>query len=339
LIRRLADDLSINWKRFGPDDDTTFGDETDYFFTGSQQSVYHHMESWLRALTGSFFDGTLEPDSKDIALCMPMNVQFKADYLAITQLGPRDRDWLLRMSQGSMDYGEFFPWYRAGLNANYFLGRALVDMWSNVRWRKAATDREERLIESVLSSLRLAYQMNPELEFPWNEWGELLIFSQRELPDYVKQKVSGLGRIGYRRSRVRTHLPGNWWIETDGSFSEFESDSEGALLSVDPAREIWFTAYSFSADDPDQTFRNMRGKALAGKHELVNENENCISVADVSNENKNGTNYYLLRSSNIGFLCRSVLTLVFDKPVDREWAVRVWKSLKSPLKSQRRSGA
>ena len=58
------------------------------------------MEHWLRFLTGNFFDGTLDSEAKGTALCMPMNVQFAADYPAITQLGPRDKDWLHRMSKG-----------------------------------------------------------------------------------------------------------------------------------------------------------------------------------------------------------------------------------------------
>jgi hypothetical protein len=334
LIHRWTDNFSIDWRRFGADDDTTFGDETDYFFTNDKQNVYDHMERWLKSLTGSFFDGTLDPDSKEIALCMPMNVRFEGDALAITQLGPRDRDWLRRMSEGTIYYGEFFPWYEVGFNAEYYLGRALVQMWSDVRWRKAANDQEKRLIESVLNSLEIAYRMNPSLDFPWNEWNELLTLSDRVVPHsvFVEERASGPGRIGYRRTRVKTCLPGNWWIETEGSFSAFESDSDSALSSFDPPREIWFTAYSFSAEDPNEAFRRMRDKALNEKHGLVHENGNYIAVADITQKTTLSGKYYLLRSSNMGILCRSVCTLVFEELSDREWAIRVWRSLKPPVK-------
>jgi hypothetical protein len=234
------------------------------------------------------------------------------------------------MSQGRIDYGEFFPWYKVGVNGEYYLGRALVHMWSDIRWRKPANGGEEHLIESVLSSLRLAYQMNPNLDFPWNEWSELHMLSQREVPVYVRENASGPGRIGYRRNSVRTLLPGNWRIETEGSFSDFEPNSDGSLLSVEPPREIWFTAYSFSADDPDQTFHRMRDKALGDRHELVNEGENYFAVADISTQRKYWSKHYLLKASNVGVLCRSVLTLVFREPADRDWAIRVWRSLKPP---------
>jgi hypothetical protein len=331
VIHRWTNKFSIAWKKFSTDDDTTFGDETDYFFTGDKQAVYDHMERWLKTLTGSFFDGTFDPDSNEIALCMPMNVRFEGDALAITQLGPRDADWLRRMSEGSIDYREFFSWYEVGLGGRYYLGRALVQMWCDVRWRKPVSDNEIRLLKSVLKSIDAAYRMNPKLDFPWNEWKELLILSEEEVPGYVRDRASGAGHIGYRRNRVRTRLPGNWWIEAEGSFSAFESDKEGALSSVDPPREIWFTAYSFSSDDPNEAFHRMRDKALSERHELVHENENYISMADLSqNTISGGGKHYLLRTTNIGILCRSICTLVFKEPTDREWAIRVWKSLKPP---------
>lgn len=331
LIHRWTNEFSIQWARVDADDDTTFGDETDYFFSGESPRVYEEMERWLRALTGGFFDGTLESDAKDIALCMPMNVRFEGSALAITQLGPRDKDWLYGISQGSIDSCEFFSWYEVGLTAEYYLGRALVQMWSDVRWRKPATDSESRLLRSVLTSLETSYRMKPGLHFPWNDWKELLDLMEDEVPGFVKAKASSPGRIGYRRMKVKTCLPGNWWVETEGSFSSFESDADCALSSLDPPREIWFTAYSLSAENPKEKFSQMRDDALKENHELVHEDKSYISVADISQNTESKDSYYLLRSCNVGILCRSVCTLVFKQPADREWAMRVWKSLKPPV--------
>jgi hypothetical protein len=330
LLHRWSDEFSLDWIEFGRDDDTTFGDETGYFFSADPQMVYDEMELWLRALASTFFDGTMDPDDKENALCMPMNVQFTTDSLAITQLGPRDKDWLRRLSQGSVECREFFPWYDRGLNAEYHLGRVLVQMWSDVRWRKPCNDSERSLVESVLQSLDVSHRMNPDLHFPWNEWSELLGFMEHPVPYFVRVNVAGPGHIGYRRSNVRTCLPGNWWIDTEGSFSTFEPDENDALCSLDPPREIWFTAYTFSAQDPRQTFLKMRDTALGEKHQLVHQQDNYISVADIEEKGRWRNHYYILTSTNIGILCRSICTLVFKNPLDRAWAIRVWKSLKSP---------
>ena len=328
-IRRWTDEFAIQWPEFSGDDETTFGDETEYFFRNDSKSVYDEMERWLRTLTGSFFDGTMDPDAKEIALCMPMNVLFEGDHLAITQLGPRDKDWLYRMSQGSTNPREFFPWYEMGLNAQYYLGRALTHMWSDVRWRKPATDNEERLLKSVLRLLQTSYRMDSSLKFPWSEWKEILNLLDEKVPDYVDGKASDRARIGYRRANVKTCLPGSWWIKTEGSFSAFESDKDGTLCSLDPPREIWFTAYSFSAENPEETFRRMRNEVLKQEHEFVQEGEKYISVADIKQNSEDGI-HYVLHGRSTGVLCRSILTLVFRQPSDRDWAIQVWKSLESP---------
>lgn len=332
LIHRLRNDFSVRWIRFRPDDDTSFGDETEYFFSGDKGAVYQHMKSWLKTLAGSFFDGTLDGNANDIALCMPMNVRFQGHSSAITQLGPRDRDWLRGISEGFLDYREFFPWYDEGFGAGYHLGRALVQMWCDVRWRAPVNEDETNLLKSVLDSLEMAHRLDPTLSFPWNEWKELLEIVNVETPgmNFVKEKAFGPGQIGYRRGRVRTSLPGYWSMETDGSFSEFHPDTEGGLSAFDPPREVWFTAYSFSADQPEKTFHRMRDEALRKRHEYVHEKGTYISVADITSRETEGERYYVLQSSNIGILCRSVCTLVFQDTADRDWAVRVWKSLTPP---------
>lgn len=334
LVHRWDDDFLIRWIRFGPNDDTAFCDETGFFFSGNKPDVYCHMESWLRTLTGSFFDGTLDENAQGTALCMPMDVGFKANSSAITQLGPRTKDWLYRMSRGEGDYREFFPWYAEGLGSEYHLGRALAQMWCDVRWRPPINEHESELLKSVLNSLETAYRLNPTLSFPWNEWNELLeILGIKRLDlSFVKENAAGPRQVGYRRGQVRISLPGYWSIETEGSFSEFQSDNDGTLSAIDPPREIWFNAYSFTADEPETKFRDMRDKALNRPHELVYEAANYISVADISSREAEDGKHYILQSSNVGILCRSVCTLLFAEASDREWAIRVWESLRPPVR-------
>jgi hypothetical protein len=74
----------------------------------------------------------------------------------------------------------------------------------------------------------------------------------------------------------------------------------------------------------------MRDTALGEKHELVHQLDNYMSVADIEEKGRWRNHYYILTSTNIGILCRSICTLVFKNPLDGAWAIRVWKSLKSP---------
>jgi hypothetical protein len=330
LLHKWTNAFGIQWRKNTCEDDSEFFDEAEYFFTGKEENVYKHMATWIRSLTGLFFDGNLDPNHNGTPLCMPMNVSFRSEALAITPLGPRDRDWLHGVSVGSIEAMEFFPWFDAEPNAKYFLNRALVQMWSSVRWRKPINEKETALLQSVANSLARAYALDTTLTFPWNEWNEILTFLEKEQPDFIKAKMSGQGRIGYRRRPVRTQLPGDWSIETDGSFSEFQCDEDGDLCAFDPPREIWFTAYSITADDPSRKFDEMRHDLKETNPELINERENYVAAANFSMKEKDGEKYYLLKSSNITLLNRSVCTIVFINPEERDWAIGVWKSLQHP---------
>ena len=330
LLHKWTQAFGIQWQENQSEDDSEFGDEAEYFFTGKEENVYEHMIAWARSLTGLFFDGNLDPNHNGTPLCMPMNVSFKSDALAITPLGPRNKDWLHGVSVGRIEAGKFFPWFDIGLNAKYFLNRALVQMWNSVRWRKPVSEKETALLQSVANSLAKAHKLDATLTFPWNEWNEILTFLEKEQPDFIKAKMGGQGRIGYRRRPVRTQLPGDWSIETDGSFSEFHYDVDGNLSSFDPPREIWFTAFSITANDPSKKFVQMRQELKEIKPELIHERDNYIAVAKIIRNEKDGEIYSLLKSSNITLLNHSICTIVFVNPEDKDWAIGVWKSLQHP---------
>src|SRR4051812_49299930 len=132
LLHNLGSKLRLKWQE--PTDEIC--DETGYFHSGAQQAVFDAMLKWLKVLSAMFFDGTLE-DSTEIALAMPMEVRFESNARAITPLGPRETDWLTNTAEDPSQGTDFFAWWEPGLNAKYFLGRALVQMWSEVRWRPA----------------------------------------------------------------------------------------------------------------------------------------------------------------------------------------------------------
>jgi hypothetical protein len=134
VLRDLAHEFHAQWER-PADDDENYGDETGYFFTGDEKRLNDEMSWWLAALAGTFFDGSLDSDSSEIALCMPMNPQFHGEQAALTALGPRDHEWLLRTSQNGLSGEDFFAWRSPGFNAEYHLRRALAQVWVDVRWR------------------------------------------------------------------------------------------------------------------------------------------------------------------------------------------------------------
>ena len=327
LLQKLARNFRAEW--LVPDRDGDYGDDAEYFFTGKQENVFEHMNAWLRSVTGTFFEGGLEEDFKNLALCMPMNVHFDGNGLAVTPLGPRDREWLLKTSQGAPTGKEFFAWWTSGMNAEYYLGRALGLMWSEVRWRKPLNEPERRVLKEVADSLRTAKQLDPSLSYPWPEWMEVLNLLELEADKaLITEQLSNPSTIGYRRRDVTVQLPGGWSLRLPGSFSDFESDNEGNFFALDPPREIWFTAYSFKENQPRALFESRLKQVLENPPELLQRGENYVASAKVVEKvHDSGERYFLLQSSNQGLNTRSVCTILFEDYRDRAWAESVWRSL------------
>jgi len=329
LLQAWARDFDASWltsEEVGED----YWDEAEYFFTRDQQQVFYHMTSWLQALAEGFFDGTLEPFERAIVLCMSMDVQFESDQLAITPLGPRDRAWLLETSRDGAKGKDFFAWWAPELNAEYFLGRALVQMWSQVRWRTPANEAERNLLQDVANSLHIANKLNPSLNYPWTEWAEVLEFlgSDDEEKVWVRAQSKAPSTIGYRRNNVTVTLADNWSLRLPGSFSDFNADEDNDFCALDPPREIWFTAYRFTVPLSDQGFESKRQEILQSQPELLHEAKDYIAKATIQEMfRETGQRYFVLGSSNVHRSKRAVCTILFEKPKDREWAIGVWKSL------------
>jgi hypothetical protein len=237
------------------------------------------------------------------------------------------------MSTDGADVSDFFSWWAPGLNAEFFLKRALVQIWSQVRWRPPVNDSEKRVLKEVAEALTRAYKLDSKLDYPWAEWAEILVYLDADPAEreWVNSNVTTRESIGYRRGNVEVLLPGYWSLRVPGAFTDFEPDEEFDFFALDPPREIWFTSYSFAPDRLQESFNSMRNRIVAGGSEFVQQEENYVAGAKIrSKEKENGEAYFLLTSSNVFLNGSAVLNIVFEKPVEQQWALGVWRSLKPP---------
>ena len=91
-----------------------------------------------------------------------------------TVLGPRDDAWLERALADPRVAADVWPWVADAMDARYLLGRALSQLWLEVRWRPPAGADEIQLVDEILATLRRAYPLEPGLAWPWPAWRELL---------------------------------------------------------------------------------------------------------------------------------------------------------------------
>lgn len=260
VLHKLGERFHLQWEE--PSDD--FRDETGYFHSEDRQQVFVEMKAWLKGVANMFFDGTLKGQGHPVRLAMPLDVGFSWDARSITPLGPRDADWLKRVAENPDNGTDFFAWWNPVLDAEYFRRRALVKIWSEVRWRPPINDTEKDVLSYVADSLETAYKLDSGLEYPWAEWAAILGYLQRSVNEYPfpRELATTTPSIGYRRHDVTVQLPGNWWITLPGSFSNFKPDKNHNYCALDPPREVWATSYRFKGDlhKPLQSQRDLNSR-------------------------------------------------------------------------------
>jgi hypothetical protein len=330
MVKELGAKFGLTWTA----DNEEYLDETDYFFSGNAANVFKEITGWLSGLCDCFFNGVFnhKPGDMPIALCLSIGTTFEGDTAAVTPLGPRDLNWLKEVSLDGHKGRDFFAWWNAELDAEYFLGRALCRMWTDVRWRNPVSDLERETLEYVSNSLETAYKLDPNLAYPWTEWAEILDLLENTNSDlaFVRSRRPGTSTIGYRRRNVGVTLPGNWVIKVPGSLSEFESNAEGDFSAFDPTGTVWFTSYTFNKNNRDQVFAETRQKILDKSPALLEQREDYVARAEINEKNGEDEHYYLLSSSNVCRKGQAILSVVFTDPADRESAINVWKSLQPP---------
>jgi hypothetical protein len=332
LLKDWAVDFQASWQR--PEDEPgDYGDETDYFFECGEQRVFDSMTTWLQSVAGLFFDGTLDPNGTATALGMPLDTHFESDQLAITPLGPRNREWMRATSQDGYKGKDFFAWWTPRLNAEYYLGRALNQMWTRVRWRPPVSDSERNLLQSVAESLSFAYKLNPTLDYPWAEWNAILELHGADRPEknLVRGRAAGKPAIGYRRGNVTVLLTGGWRIRIPGSFSDFEFNKDNDLFSLDPPREIWFTSFRFTKSLSDAAFEAEKKRLKECQPTYEAEGEHLVATATVAEKvRETGEHYFVMNTLNMSPTTKAVCTIIYPQADQESWALEIWQSLQPP---------
>jgi hypothetical protein len=319
-LKRLGVHLGVRWE---PRDDA---DPTGYFAGGPREAVEREMLAWIADVA---FRVLNMPQSSRVALSLPSDRSFDADGHVLTPLGPRDTAWLRRAASEPGAGRDFFPWWEDGLGPDYQLGRALVTMWSDVRWRPPVDAVERERLEKVASLLEEAHRMDASLDYPWREWAELLGLLGRKgtaLYDILARRgarvVPGTPLVGYRRRTVTVNLPGGWRLPIPGSFTE-GWDAEGNFVAGEPERSLRVAAFNYRDDDGSPVPAERLLSAVEAEGGEVVEHGILAGRA-------------VLRRSNEGFELAgetavdgalAVTTIRHASAADRDWALATWRGL------------
>jgi hypothetical protein len=335
ILRQLAKDFAITWIA----DDCT--DPTGYWSTRNRPELERHFLEWLAS----------ECRTKPCAVGLPVAHGFTYPAEVLTPLGPRSREWASAVAADPQLGIDFFAWWNANLDSEFYCKRALARLWCDFPWRPPLNDAEGEEADQIANDLATAFKLDPAGELPWPEWLELLSaiaddargeqFCVTPTDTVLSIELwkragpapteTGL-RIGYRRYPMRVTLDGGWSVEVPGDFAR-EWDEERNWTAWNRTRTVWFYRVGFTKSDGDPPTvdellevgrRSLpEGDAVSGIHA-----GSVRGSAVFGPTEEEGRTVWRLGgvASAAGQL--AVCNIYTEDPTDRDWAVRTWQSLR-----------
>jgi hypothetical protein len=329
VLHALGAHFDVRW---APEDlHGETGDETGYFHTKNRPALEDAMARWLSALAGSV--RALRAEGREaIAFSLPAEHTYLHEGAVSTPLGPRDDAWLARTHADGRAGFDVFPWAEPGAGAGYLLGRALVRMWRDVRWRRPGDEDEAETLAEITALLEAAHTVDPRRAYPWREWAELLsLLGQDSLlatrAQLRAETAPPAPPIGYRRGEVRARLSGGWSIDIPGSLAE-RWDDEQTWCAWERGRTVWFTSLSVAsqaAADADDTLAGL--PPLEGDV-LQHRTRALVGQAAFGRGMTDGVELAQLRAYMAAPGHAAVLTVCFEDEADRDFALALWRSLR-----------
>lgn len=340
LLERMGDELGIAWSepagsrpidgppawvgaRFAAADRRSV--ERDHLALLGHQLV-RAAEQCRRGVTG-------------VQVGMRTGTRFAIDGAIGTMLGPRDEAWLERALKDPRVATDIRPWWTDAPDAHYMLDRALVLLWTEVRWRQPADDRERAAMDEALELLRRALPIDPALSYPWREWAELI--DLRGLPDTVSDRVAlragqvdaSLPLIGYRRHPVTIDHEG-WSLRIPGSFGEVRHADEWS--GSDRGRKVTLAGtVTRTADGRPQTAEWFLAQVASdlGTDVLRHRDGDLRGVARLTADASSGIEVAVLEGFSAVAGSGAAIRIEFEEGEDYRWAVDLWRSLR-PARSE-----
>ncbi len=342
VLKLLGEENHVKWSPAGKGDRSS-GDDTGYFFHGDKAAVEKSMVRYLGTLSNIVQEILTKAGDGQMALSMPISHNHVGGPIR-TPVGLRSLEWLARVRQDPRNGLDIFPWWDEGFTATFYLGRAVCDMWMNVRWTPEDEDQDRiTRMRQVHDDLCEAYRLDPTLNFPWREWAELIDLFKIDagkmgetVKAFAAEVPADQPRIGYRRNRVGVGLAAGWRIVIPGEMEE--KWEEGSWCAWSEGRTIWFSSWSLTNEagpqpDPDEMLSripdDMPDEVVEGPVEVVEYRDAPMVGRGTIRPHKSdkGEDMLNLRGFTAAPGTLALVNLYFH-PHDREWAVEQWKYLR-----------
>jgi hypothetical protein len=322
LLHEMQERFEVRWDP--PNERKGTGDPSGYFTTGDRVALEREMLNWLQQVMGQVLE-MQEQGYEAIGISMPIrDVTFLTPGALFTSTGPRDIHWLRRAATDLLSGIDIFPWWDEARDAGYYRDRAVVHMWSDVRWRSALTEEEAETHRRVLTLLDHAAVLDPTLSLPETERAEIRAYVDEVEP-------APRGTIGYYRGTVRTRLAAGWSIDVPGSLIE-EYDEEGNWSAWDAQRTVYLSSLGVAGRHGVATAAELiegARKSISEVPILSFDEPPRLGVAAFGEyaEPEGHTLYLTGRVAVPGSL--AICTIEFSDSALQPWAEAIWRSIEN----------
>ncbi len=259
-------------------------------------------------------------------------------------MGVRSDDWVRAVRDDPIKGRDLYPWWDDGLTAGFHLGRALCQMWTDVRWRSVLNDDEYDDWDFICDDLCDAFKADPSLDYPWREWVELIdVLDEFEGASNVTPEMEKVIReqaakvpadqplIGYRRYPVKVNLTDGWSIRIPGAMTE---SWEGHTWSAwDGQRTVWFSNWSLTKKDkastPVPAAEVLKAMKLPDGDVIHHREKKQIGKAILGETEENGEKLINLKAFSAVDGKAALCNIFYHDKTDYDWAVATWHSLTS----------
>jgi hypothetical protein len=310
-------DLPWDWA----DEGEGFLDETGYQADRDFARTQEEMSWWLRAVANSVLDAS---HSSHHLISMRSNFGLAhGDYFAASATGFWDRAFFEEAASRQPDTlgalaSQFFPWWNKEMDAQFWRGAALVQMWERLAWSPPENDCQRASYELALTCLSKARQLDPSIALPEAEELEIraLLSGEQAFP------VPAANRIGFRRLNMRRRLTGHWAITAPGYF--YEKHEKDTVIFWYDDRFIHGSSLSFAPDIPNAWEPGDR--AIGALEVFTFDEGDRKGSAVLCEEEESGLHRRLLfcKIQSPQTLC--LLSIYFRNPEDLGWARQVFES-------------
>lgn len=337
LLKDFAEDFDFAWNDPPPDRDPGH-----YFALGDVAKLERHFLHWLASECANVLRMAMPGDA--LAVGLPRPVRFLHPGPVLTPLGPRPLEWLKAVATDPSLGRDFFPWWSAELDSDFYRLRAMTDLWLAFPWRSPLTESEGELVDQIAADLANAHEANPKADLPWSAWADVVDVLERDagkftvepvpatLAKLIQSRAKGPSSIGYRRGSVVATFSGGWHLRIPGRLAVKRDDDGRTWTAWDETITVWLKDQALGHPE--------RGPAPSARHAVAAAKRNLpeaepLPPLDGATVGEAVYGPHSEDGRDIGRLCGvaahgnrlAICNIYVNDPADRDRAVAIWQSL------------